>query len=75
MIGARYTCCDPGRRAAVAAAEGLTGIDYVEVAVGRTVADPTEIRVRLVSPLPLPGPALTGENFAITGVCGSPHPL
>ncbi len=75
MIGARYTCCDSGRRAAVAAAEGLTGIDYVEVAVGRTVADPTEIRVRLVSPLPLPGPALTGQNFAITGGVRFPAPV
>lgn len=70
-----YLCCDPGRRAALAAAPGtVSGIDYIEVTQGTLVADPTFIDIRLVKPLPLPASALTAAQIQITGGVRFPPP-
>ncbi|MFJ5776182.1 baseplate J/gp47 family protein [Streptomyces sp. NPDC093094] len=76
MTGARYHCCDERRRAALAASgpPGVSGIDYLEVHRGATVADPTLIDIVLVKPLPLPDAALTGDNIALTGGVRFPAP-
>jgi hypothetical protein len=77
VVGARYVCCDERRRAAWLgpnAPAGFSGIDYVEVRVGATVADPTEIDIVLVKPLALPGAALTGANVRLTGGVRFPAP-
>jgi hypothetical protein len=76
-VGARYVCCDEQRRARLAAPEadpGVSGIDYVEVRPGATVADPTEIDIVLVKPLPLPAAALTGADIRLTGGVRFPAP-
>lgn len=71
----RYLCCDPRRREALAAAAlPLSGIDYIEVTQGATVADPTVIEVRLVRPLALPAAALTPRQVEITGGVRFPAP-
>ncbi|MDD7942413.1 baseplate J/gp47 family protein [Actinomycetospora lutea] len=80
MPGVRYVCCDERRRAALAELRGpdgiadWSGIDYVEVRVGATVGDPTEIDVVLVNPLALPRAALRGANVRITGGVRHPAP-
>ena len=76
MTGARYVCCDERRRAALAAdgPPDVSGIDYVEVRRGATVADPTEIDVVLLKPLALPDAALTGDNVVLTGGVRFPPP-
>ena len=74
--GARYVCCDERRRAALAASApaGVSGIDYIEVRQGATVADPTEIDIMLVTPLPLPVAALSRDNIRLTGGVRFPAP-
>jgi hypothetical protein len=77
MTGARYLCCDERRRAALAdpaAPAGISGIDYLEVTAGATMADPTLIDIVLVKPLPLAVAALTGGNIRITGGVRFPAP-
>ncbi|WP_208903183.1 baseplate J/gp47 family protein [Streptomyces incarnatus] len=76
MTGARYHCCDERRRAALASSgpADVSGIDYVEVHRGGTVAQPTRIDIVLVKPLPLPHAALTGDNIALTGGVRFPAP-
>ncbi|MGC0334594.1 hypothetical protein RKD23_007584 [Streptomyces sp. SAI-170] len=76
MTGARYHCCDERRRTALAASgpQDVSGIDYVEVHRGSTVADPTRIDIVLVKPLPLPDATLTGDNIALTGGVRFPTP-
>jgi Baseplate J-like protein len=76
MTGATYVCCDERRRAALAAdgPPDVSGIDYVEVRRGATVADPTEIDVVLVRPLLLPAAALTSDNVVLTGGVRFPPP-
>lgn len=70
-----YLCCDPGRRDALAASGlPLSGIDYIEVTQGGTVADPTVIEIRLVNPLALPAAALTPAQIEITGGVRFPAP-
>ena len=76
-VGARYVCCDEQRRARLAAPEAdpnVSGIDYVEVRTGATVADPTEIDIVLVKPLALPAAALSGANIRLTGGVRFPAP-
>ncbi len=46
---------------------GISGIDYVEITVGASVADPVFIDIFLVRPLPLPAAALTADNIRLTG--------
>ncbi|GAA2753170.1 baseplate J/gp47 family protein [Kitasatospora cinereorecta] len=76
MTGARYRCGDERRAAALAASgpSDVSGIDYVEVHRGPTVADPTRIDVVLVKPLPLPEAALGGDQFSLTGGVRFPAP-
>jgi hypothetical protein len=70
-----YLCCDPMRRDALAASGAtVSGIDYIEVAQGATVADPTIIEIRLVKPLALPAAALTPAQIEITGGVRFPAP-
>ncbi|NYT32052.1 putative baseplate assembly protein [Rhizobium sp. WYCCWR 11128] len=67
-MSAIYQCCDPMRRQAVAASAAvLSGIDYIEVHQGATVADPTTIDIVLVKPLPLPTATLIPAEIEITG--------
>ncbi|MGG7566510.1 putative baseplate assembly protein [Rhodovulum sp. DZ06] len=78
MTGARYDCAEPGRRAALTAPgapAGLSGIDFIEVRQGAALSDPTQIRVELVKPLPLPDAKLTAVNFRITGGVRFPAPV
>jgi hypothetical protein len=71
--GARYICCDEGRRKALlASTDGLSGIDYVEVVAGPTTADPTKIIITLVKPLPSKSIKLT--NVQLTGGTRYPPP-
>ncbi|WP_112310786.1 putative baseplate assembly protein [Pseudogemmobacter bohemicus] len=76
MTGARYDCCDPGRRAAlqIGGPAGLSGIDYIELRQGNPVSLPTEIDIHLVRPLPLPAAALTKANIRVTGGVRYPAP-
>lgn len=80
MSAVRYRCCDERRRALLAAPSApanVTGIDYIEVHAGATIADPTTIDVVLVKPLSLaavPGAALTAANFSLTGGVRFPPP-
>lgn len=74
-MSAIYRCCDPGRRVALAASGGtFSGIDYIEVTQGPTVAAPTIIEIRLVKPLPLPAAALTPAQIEISGGIRFPPP-
>ncbi len=67
MSGARYVCCDEGRRRALKARPDLTGIDFAEVAAGATVALPSLITLVLVNPLPPVQASITTANIRITG--------
>jgi len=74
MSADRYLCCDDQRRALLLGSQApITGIDYIEVEQGATVADKSFIRVSLVKPLPQ-GTALTGQNFVIDGGVRFPAP-
>ncbi len=73
----RYYCCDERRRTLLAgsgAPANVSGIDYIEVLAGVTTADPTQIHIVLVKPLPLPAAALTGSNIVLTGGVRFPAP-
>lgn len=77
MTGARFVCCDEGRRSALLqlpSPPALSGIDYVEVFAGATTADPTTLIVHLVRPMPLPAANLTAANFRLTGGIRFPAP-
>lgn len=74
----RYTCCDPRRRAELldpGAPANLSGIDYVEVRAGASVADPTFIDIVLVKPLPLPLAQIDAANIHLTGGVRYPAPI
>ncbi|MFN9645967.1 MAG: putative baseplate assembly protein [Cyanobacteriota bacterium] len=74
-MSAIYHCCDPGRRELLAA-PGIpfSGIDFIEVKQGTSVADFTFIEIRLVKPLPLPAAALTKDQIEISGGIRFPAP-
>ena len=77
MTGARFVCCDEGRRSALLALPSpptLSGIDYVEVFAGATTADPTTIVVTLVREMATPPADLTIANFRLTGGTRFPAP-
>ncbi|MBO9713893.1 putative baseplate assembly protein [Sphingomonas sp.] len=77
MTGARFLCCDEGRRAALLALPSpakYSGIDYVEVHAGATVADPTTIVVTLVREMPDNVSKLGVANFRLTGGTRFPAP-
>jgi len=71
--GARYICCDEGRRRALLRGPaGLSGIDYVEVRAGLSTEDPTIITITLVKPLPPRSISLL--NVQLTGGTRYPPP-
>ncbi|HEX4848258.1 MAG TPA: hypothetical protein VFV30_08940 [Novosphingobium sp.] len=71
----RYLCCDEQRRTLLAApGVPFTGIDYVEVRTGTSLADPVFIDIYLVKPMPLAAAALTTANFRLTGGTRFPAP-
>ena len=77
MNADRYVCCDERRRALLAgpgAPANISGIDYVEVAVGALTSDPTTITIVLVKPLALPAAALGAANIKLTGGVRFPAP-
>jgi len=69
MTGARFVCCDEGRRSVLLQPKfaAWSGIDYVEVRAGATTADPTTITITLVRAMPPATASLTIGNFRLTG--------
>ena len=66
----RYFCCDERRRAAVRAAAGVNGIEFVEVVDGEGASDADRQRVLRVTFLNTPEPpldAITADNVQIEG--------
>jgi hypothetical protein len=76
----RYVCCAEHRRdawrktTAPLPPAGISGIDYIEVHSGTTVADPTVIDLVLVRPVPRPGSVLTPSQVRIEGGTRFPAP-
>jgi hypothetical protein len=75
MSAERYICCDEERRTRLAVSGlALTGIDYIEVRAGATVNNPTFIDIYLVKDQPVADPALTKDNFRLSGGTRFPVP-
>jgi hypothetical protein len=75
MSGARYVCCEEGRRRALLdGPPDLTGIDFVEVHAGPTTADPTTLVITLVKPVTVAVGTITRDNIRLTGGARFPAP-